>query len=180
MYDLRKAAPVDLPLIYKMQNVPVREKLLATPLPREDDYIANAVFQMNAGNEHFYLLEDESVAVGLVWICTSRETCEIWGKHLHSLFYACARIAFEELNMQRLVWWVRESNPRMLQVCKRFRIPRTGSESICSIGEKLEFLAIGEIHYFEFKASEYPERITLMQQYSLRGGNFFRALPIQE
>jgi len=173
MYRLRKAEPSDLPLMYKMQNVPTREKLLTSPLPPVDIYIARATIEMNAGNEHFYLLETDSTAIGLIWISTAEETCEIWGKHIHSLFYACARIAFEDLKMQRLVWWVRQSNRRMLKVCERFRIRRTGSENICTIGEKLEFLAIGEIHYFEFRVSEYPERIPLMQKYSLEQGNFF-------
>jgi len=173
MYRLRKADPIDLPLIHQMQNVPIREKLLTTALPPVNIYVASAMAEMNAGNEHFYLLETDSVAMGLVWISTARETCEIWGKHLHSLFYACAKIAFEDLAMQRLVWWVRQSNQRMLKVCEQFLIRQTGSENICTIGDKLEFLAIGEIHYFEFKASEYPERIQLMQSFSLERGNFF-------
>src|SRR4026207_72824 len=125
MYRLREATPNDLPLIHKMQAIPIRDKFLMTPLPSLEDYVANAKAEMNAGNEHFYLLEEDSVPIGLVWICIPRETCEIWGKHLHSLFYACARTAFENLGMQRLIWWVRSKNRRMLSVCDRFQIRKT-------------------------------------------------------
>ena len=173
MYRLRKAGLQDLPLIYDMQNVPAREKFLMTPLPEIETYIADARVQINAGNEHFYLLEMDSKAEGLIWISSALETCEVWGRHYHSLFYACAKLAFEDLGMQRLLWWIRQSNRRALKACQRFRIRRTKSEYVCTIGDKLEFLAVGEIHYFEFNASEYPERKSLMKKLSIEQGNFF-------
>jgi hypothetical protein len=173
MFRILEATDMDLPLIHSMQNIPVRERYLNRPLPALNDFLNAASQQLWNGSEKYFLLQQNDRMEGFIWISPEAETCEIWGKHLHSLFYGCARIAFENLSMRKLVWSVREKNRRMMKVCERFRIRKTGSEEICVIEPKFEFIAIGTIHYFEFKAEEYPERIPLMHQFSVQHGNLF-------
>jgi hypothetical protein len=174
MYRIREAIERDLSLIHQMQNIPLREKLLTSPLPAVETFVAHRAEQLRTGMERYYLLQgEEHMPVGFVWICVAQETCEIWGRYLHSLFYACARIAFEVLGMNRLVWNVRQNNRRMLTVCERFKIRMIGSDNICMIEEKFEFVAIGKINYFEFKSEEYPERIPLMRKMCIQKGNIF-------
>ena len=174
MYRIREAREQDLTLIHQMQNIPVREKLLTSPLPPVETFIAYRAEQLSRGNERYYLLQgDRHSPVGFIWISIVEETCEIWGRYLHSLFYACARMAFEVLGMHRLFWNVRQNNPRMLSVCERFKIRMVGSDNVCVIEEKLEFIAIGKTNYFEFKSEEYPERIPLMLEMCVEKGNIF-------
>ena len=176
MYQIRDASPADLSLIHKMQNLPVREKIMNRPLPPLEDFVTNTAQKMRDGCEKYYLLEQHGEAEGFIWISLAAETCEIWGKQLHSLFYACARIAFENLSLNRLVWSVRQNNRRMLKICERFGIRSIGSDQICVIENKFEFIAIGKIHYFEFKAEEYPERISVMRKFSVQQGEFFQTV----
>ena len=176
MYRIRRASPADLPLIHCMQNLPVREKIMNRPLPPLNEFVTKSMQHIQDGSEKYYLLEQNDDAKGFIWISLPAETCEIWGTQLHSLFYACARIAFEDLCMSRLVWSVRQNNRRMIKVCERFGIRVIGSDQICVIENKFEFIAIGKIHYFEFKADEYPERISLMRKFSVQQGDFFQAV----
>src|SRR5512135_2031258 len=134
MRIIRTASVEDLPVIHRMQDIPLWEKIMIRPLPGREEFQAGAAAEMAAGRESFYVMEMDGTPEGFIWIRRPAETCEIWGRHLHTLFHACAWIAFENLGMRRLAWNVRESNRRMIRVCERFRVRRTGGENRFVLG----------------------------------------------
>ena len=171
MYRMRSASVADLPAIYELQNIPQREFILTSHLLPYSEFIQRAESEMNAGHEFYCLLEMSDEPKGFLWISKPEETCEIWGRHIHTLFYACAWFAFERLQMKRLNWNVRISNHRMIAVCDRFRIRKIGEEFLFS-AEKFEKIIAGAVNYYQFDAEEYYERIPLMQKYSISKGSF--------
>lgn len=175
---LRKADPSHLSAIYNLQNIPQRELIMIFPLPPVEEFSSRARTEMLAEREHYFLLETDGRPVGFLWISQRVETCEIWGRHLHTLFYACAWAAFDYLNMVRLKWIVRHTNKRMLAVCERFQIRKTDEQNFCVFGPKLEFIAAGQVYCYELTPIEYRKRIALMQKYSLQWSTFFGDPPI--
>jgi hypothetical protein len=172
MYKLRRASVADLPAIYELQNIPQREFILTSHLLSYPEFIQRAETEMDSNREFYCLLEVSEVPKGFLWISKPDETCEIWGRHLHTLFYACAWFAFEKLQMQRLNWNVRISNHRMIAVCDRFRIRKTGEDFLFSAGETFDRIITGPVIYYQFEAEEYYERIPLMQKYSISKNSF--------
>jgi hypothetical protein len=127
---------------------------------------------MEQGKESYYLLEQDCRLKGLIRILQLDGTCEIWGRALRTLFYHCARIAFEELNMASLCWYVRNNNQRMIRVCELFQIRKIREATFYTIGEKLNFLTAGVATFYEFLSNEYEEWLPLMKQYALSTKRF--------
>lgn len=145
---------------------------MVSPLLPTADFLSRAEREMVAGHEYYCLLEKDEVPNGFLWISVPEETCEIWGRHLRTLFHACAWFAFEKLEMPRLNWCVRQSNRRFISVCELFSIRKTGERFLCNIGERFEFIAVGSVNYYEFLAEEYFERIPVLEKYSM-GASIF-------
>ena len=118
----------DLPIIYALLDHPLRQKLLIEPLPSLDEFLQLASDALKSGHEFYYLLENDGAAQGIIRIMLADESCEIWGRALSTLYYHCGRIAFEELKMSRLHWYVRQNNPRMIRICELFGAQKTGEE----------------------------------------------------
>lgn len=167
MHAVRPASLGDLPAIHRMQDVPLRERIMIRPLPRREDFLAQSAAEMEAGREYFFLMEQDGAPEGFIWIRRPDETCEIWGRHLHTLFHACAWIAFEHLGMPRLAWNVRESNRRMVRLCERFQVRRTGGENRFVFSRGLSFVAAGPVFNYEFLPGEFRERLPLIRRYVL-------------
>jgi hypothetical protein len=174
MYRLRRATVVDLPEIHRMQDTPERETILVSPLPSRSEFITKTENEMREGREHYAILESDHGPAGFLWILVPDESCEIWGRHLRTLFHACAWFAFEKLKLPSLSWCVRLSNKRFISVCELFRIRKTGEDFLCNIGEKFEFMAVGPVNYYQFSAGEYFARIPLLEQYSMGSSIFFK------
>ena len=172
MYRLRCASERDLPAIYGLQNIPERDLILTSHLLPFSDFLTHAQSEMNANREFYCLLEISDQPAGFLWISKPDETCEIWGRHLHTLFYACAWFAFERLRMKRLNWNVRASNRRMILVCDRFQIRKTGEDFIFTSGKTFGEMIAGAVHYYQFDAEEYYERVPLMEKYSINRSAF--------
>ncbi len=164
MRIIRTASVEDLPVIHRMQDIPLREKIMIRPLPRQEAFLAETAAEMAAGRESFYLMELDGTPEGFIWIRRPEETCEIWGRHLHTLFYFCAWIAFEQLGLRRLCWNVRESNRRMIRVCERFRVRRTGGENRFVVAPGFSFVAAGPVFDYEFLPGEFRERLQLIRR----------------
>lgn len=167
MYTLRRATVEDLPAIYRLLNTPAREKLLAEPLPPESEFLQLSEIEMKSGREFYYLLEEDGVAIGLIRIMSAVESCEIWGRSLATLYYHCGRIAFEQLGMNRLQWYVRQNNRRMVRICKMFGAQKTGETPFFNFSAKLSFIAVGIVNFYEFRPENYRAHLAIMQRYAL-------------
>ena len=173
MFTLRPAGTSDPGAIYRFLNTPVREKLLAEPLPEEGKFLLQSARNHESGRERYYILEQDGSMEGIIRIITPEQSCEIWGRALRTLFYHCGRIAFEELGMPRLRWYVRWNNRRMIRTCELFHIRRTGEAPFCNITENFSFVAIGSISYYELTPEEFRERVELMRRCALNVHNVF-------
>ena len=171
-FTLRGAEVSDLPEVYQMLNSPMRESFLIDPLAPQGEFIQQTTLNMEEGRESYYLLEQDSKLKGLIRILRSDGSCEIWGRSLRTLFYHCARIAFEELNMPSLCWYVRNNNRRMLHICELFQIRKIGEAPFYTIGEKLNFLTAGVATFFEFLSDEYEARLPIMKRNARAIKNF--------
>jgi hypothetical protein len=167
MHVVRAAFIEDLPVIHRMQDIPLRERIMIHPLPAPGEFLARAAVELAAGRESYCLMESGGDPAGFIWIRRPAETCEIWGRHLHTLFHACAWIAFEHLGMRRLCWNVRESNRRMIRVCERFRVRRTSGENRFVISRGFSFVAAGPVFDYEFLPDEFRERLPIIRRHSL-------------
>jgi hypothetical protein len=164
---LRRASPDDLALIHRLQDQPIRDRIFLHPLPPRDAFCAEAAERMARETEHFYLLDVNDRTDGFISIWPSETTCEIWGRHLHTLYYLCGRLAFGPLGLPRLTWYVRGQNRRMLRLCDRFQVRRTAAENRFVATRGLAFLAVGPVHYFELTPAEFFGHEELMLRYVL-------------
>jgi len=164
---LRRASTGDLALIHRMQDRPIRDRIFLDPLPPRVAFCAMASERMVRGEELFYLLEVGGRVDGFISIRPPETTCEIWGRHIHTLYYLCGRLAFEPLGLPRLTWYVRGQNRRMLRLCTRFQVRRIAAENRFVTSRGLAFLAIGPVHYFELSPAEFTAHDALMRRYIL-------------
>jgi hypothetical protein len=167
VYTLRRAGAEDLPVIYQSLNTPLREKFLVEPLPAESLFLQQSEIELKSGREFYYLLEQDGVVSGLIRIMVPVESCEIWGRSLATLYYHCGRIAFEQLGMNRLQWYVRQNNRRMIRICEMFGAEKTGESPFFNLGDKLSFIAIGILNFYEFTPENYRSHLAIMQRYAL-------------
>ena len=165
MHCLRVASVSDLPVIYGMQNVPLRERILNSPLPSMEQFVSDTARNM-ASSEFYFLHEEENHPIGFVHIRKREQSWEptIWGKWLNTLIYGCAKTAFDCLGVSKLSWSVRKANQRALQCYQRHRFRMTGTGSVCNIQSGFQFVAIGPVIFFELTDPEYRER----EEYMLR------------
>lgn len=168
MHCLRSALVSDLPVIYDMQNVPLREQILNSPLPPPGKFLAETSTQLGS-TEFYYLHEDSDSPIGFIHIKKSEQSWEptIWGKWLNTLVYGTMKTAFDHLKLPRLNWSVRKANHRAVQCYERHQFRITGTGNICNIQPGFEFIAIGPVVMFEITDSEFREREDYMIKSSL-------------
>ena len=167
MYTLRRAGSADFSAIYHLLNTPLREKLLVEPLAQEPEFLQQSQLNLQSDTEFYYLLEQDGVILGSIRIMVPEESCEIWGRSLATLYYHCGRIAFEELQMKRLQWCVRQNNRRMLRICEMFGAQKTGESPFFNFASKLSFIAIGVVNFYEFTPEAYRSHISLMRRFAM-------------
>ena len=128
MHVIRVASGKDLPVIHRLQNIPLREQILNTPLPPYEQFFAETMSRLGS-SEHYFLHETDGQPAGFVQYTRTPETCEptVWGRWLNTLVFACAKIAFDHLNVPKLNWSVRKANKRAVQCYDRFHFRRTGA-----------------------------------------------------
>jgi RimJ/RimL family protein N-acetyltransferase len=155
MVVVRPATLADLPVIHKLQNTPYREKVFTEPLPPLERFIQESEERMNAGKQYYFVFEQDSAPLGFIEYRHPEETTSIWGKWLSTLCYACAVLAFDDLNFSKLIWYTRATNKPMLRTCDKMKFRRTGETSVCYIADLFAFVAIGKLTLFELTSEEF-------------------------
>lgn len=169
MYIFRKAFVSDLPHIYRMQDIPHREKVLIRPLPPYEQFVSEAAQRMESGEGHYFVLETELKPEGFVEFQNTEQgwTPIAWGKWIKTLYYACAVVAFEKLGFSKLCWYVKHSNKRVLRMCECYGYKKMGEKSVCNIAGGMQFIAVGRLSFYELTAEEFQKKSSFMQRQSL-------------
>jgi RimJ/RimL family protein N-acetyltransferase len=164
MYLLRPALMEELSLIHQMQNVPHREKVFTEPLPPLEEFIDLSRDRMHAGEEFYYVFEENGKATGFIEYRRSLETTSIWGRWLKTLIYAGGVLAFNDLKFPKLKWYTRAINKPMLAACSQFKFRRVGENEVCTITEGFGFIAVGKTILFELDSEEFKANQEWMEK----------------
>lgn len=167
MYVLRPASVSELCVIYHLQNIPYREKVFIEPLPSLEAFVRASEVKMNAGEQFFYMFEQDSAPLGFIEYQKSHQTTSIWGRWLNTLAYGCAVLAFEDLKLTRLNWYTRAINKAMIRTCEKMKFRRTGEKDICNITQGFSFIAIGKLFFYELTAEEFNAHCAWMKELAL-------------
>jgi len=163
MYRIRPATITDLQLVYDMQNVEFREMVFIEPLAPRETFLPQTEKNIGDGKEFYYIFEENGRPDGFIQydIC---QTTSIWGKWLNTLIFCCAKLAFDDLKFNKLTWYSRASNKRMIRACDKFHFRRIGERSVCNITEGFGFVAVGKIYYYELTSQEFHDNESWMSK----------------
>lgn len=167
MVVVRPAVPADLRVIHQLQDIPYREKVFVEPLPPFEDFLRETEERIKAGEQYYFVFEQDSIPMGFIEYRKSAETTSIWGKWLSTLCYACAVVAFDDLKFSKLTWYTRANNKPMLRTCEKMKFRRTGEKGICNITEGFAFIAIGKLIFFELTSQEFSANRHWMKELAL-------------
>ena len=169
MFTFRPAAPSDLTAIHSMQNVPFREQVFARPFPHLDRYLQETANQIASGKEYYFILEETGSLRGFVWFQQVEGDwyATIWGRFLKTLVYAGTTVAFDKLRLPKLLWCVRQTNQRMIQICDLFRFRSLGETPVLWTREQHPYVVQVTLNYYEITAEEFQEKASLLRQQSL-------------
>lgn len=169
MYTVRAASVSDLGKIYELQNTPFREKILVQPLSPYEDFVSESTKKLEEGTQDIFLLEKNDKLEGFVDFEKSAESWHptFWSRWLNTLVYVCCEAAFRIRQWPRINWYVRRNNKRMYQICERCGFRKTGEGRVLNIASGFEFLAVGELTYFELTADEYFQKTEWIREQSL-------------
>jgi hypothetical protein len=168
MWIVRSASMDDLSTIYSLQNSSHREEALDSELPSFDQFFEERRQEMMSGQEKYFLLENAGVPAGFVALSLASDfwNARIWGRWLRTLVYAGSSIAFDHLQLPRLVFGVRETNRRMNKVCKDYDFRTVGENSVIVTFQDPPYVGVARILYYDLTAEEFHARSQLIRQHS--------------
>lgn len=165
----RRAELSDLSAIYDIQNVPFREKVFAESLPPRDQFIQQVSAAIGAGEEMYYILQDDERIIGYIrfekhdtgWQFT------VWGKWLKTLIYAASEVAFRHLGLDHIGGFVRKDLKRMNHIYEEYRIRKLGESSVFYTSEEPPYVRKAVLVYYDFRADEFFGRYDFFQGQAL-------------
>jgi hypothetical protein len=169
VWILHPATASDLPLIYDLQNVPFRQQVLDSDLPPREQFIQERSAAMAEGTDKYFVLQQDQIPRGIVHLSKTSEFWQalIWGRWLHTLSYAAFVVAFEHLMLRRVVFFVRENNHRMLNICDQYQFRKIGENSVFVTLPDPPFLGTVKIQYYDLTAEEFQAKAEMMRANSM-------------
>ena len=169
MWSLRTASTSDLSIVYDLQNLPYRQQVLDSELPPREQFLLEHVNSMEQGEEHCFLLEEHGDGRGIVTISKTGDFwhATLWGRWLRTLVYAGQVAAFDHLQIQRLVFSVRESNQRMLRICDQYSFKFAGEKSVFVTLPNPPYLGTAKLRYYSVTPEEFHAKAEQMKANSL-------------
>ncbi len=155
----RRATLADMRGIYDIQDVPFRTEVFSAPLPSFEQFCSEWQKGIDAGEEHYFLLEQNEILAGFTWFNRTPDFwfSTIWGKWLKTLTYASCIAAFDYLGFERSLLGVRQSNRRMIRVLEEFEFRLVGETPMSYIAADPPVLRKAVMNYYDIKRGEFWE-----------------------
>jgi hypothetical protein len=170
MYTYRKATEADLPVIYKMQDVPFRDRVYANYLPGYQEFYEFTARKMGTGEEVLYVLERDGSPDGFVEYIHTQERMDIivWGKWIKTLMYVAMKVAFDQLGCAKVNSAVRTDNERVVRTYREYDIRKIGQEMFMyRQGSILGYLKTANFYYYEMTLEEFRAKEEQLRRQSL-------------
>ena len=168
MNTIRKATLSDLPEIYRIQNVPFRDHVFIEPLYSKEEFIQETLARMEHGVESYYVQESEDSIVGFIRFFQKQDWEVLtWGKWLNTLLYATGIVAFEKLNLPKVIFAIRLDNKRVLHLYKKHEFRNVGQDFVCYRPNILASIRTTNVTLYEITAEEFWAKAEDMKKNSL-------------
>jgi RimJ/RimL family protein N-acetyltransferase len=166
----RRATPEDFRLIYDMQNVPYRDQVFATDLPKFEDFVKNTSTVISEDKQRFFIMERDGTVVGFSQFFMAEHGCEIivWGRWLKTLMFASLKTAFDVFGVEGIQANVRTENKRVNSAYAYFsgREVKRELQAIQKGGIFGRIAMVGHITY-QLTREEFREKEEMFRQQSM-------------
>jgi hypothetical protein len=168
MNIIRRATYEELSEIHKMQDVPFRDHVFLEPLWPIERFKKETIERLENGTEHYFIHESDGSIAGFVRLLLRGDWEALtWGKWLNTLVYACGVVSFDQLNVPKLTFAVRDDNRRVLHLYQKFKFRKVSREFYPY--RKTLFAPIQTINltHFEITSEEFQVIRPVMRENSL-------------
>jgi hypothetical protein len=168
MNVIRKADRSDLFAIHRMQDTPFRDRVFIDPLLPRKEFVERAESRIQKGLEHYFVQDSQGTIVGFIrFVMKSNWHAFTWGKWLNTLVYASNVVAFNRLELPRLIFPVREDNKRLIHLYEKFEFRKVWQEFIFYRQTLLAPLRTTNVTYYDITHEEFAVRADEMLKHSL-------------
>ena len=168
MNTIRKAEAADLPQIHKLQDVPFRDQVFLEPLWPLEKFTKDTMERIENGEEHYFIHESDGSMSGFIRLLLRADWEALtWGKWLNTLLYACGIVSFDQLDLPKVKFAVRDDNRRVLHLYKKHDFRRVGREFLPYRKHILAPVQTVNLTHYEITAEEFKQKSEAMRENSL-------------